>query len=95
MKKGPNHRAGVDAGFAALLAFARPCPGTTQHGRWATMRHSAAIILLMLYSPNPSLPMRKKADRITPASAGWRNLFRYRSLRPRPGVAEFVARLAQ
>jgi hypothetical protein len=33
--KGANKRAGVDAGFAVLLALGRPCPGTTQHGRSA------------------------------------------------------------
>jgi len=31
-----NYRAGVDAGFALLLAFERHCPGTTQHGRSTT-----------------------------------------------------------
>ena len=31
--RGANKLAGVDTGFAALLALGRPCPGTTQHGR--------------------------------------------------------------
>jgi hypothetical protein len=31
----PNHRAGVDAGFAFLFAFGSHWPGTTQHGRSA------------------------------------------------------------
>ena len=34
--KGANKRAGVDAGFAVLLALGRPGPGTTQHGRSAS-----------------------------------------------------------
>ena len=31
----PNHRAGVDAGFAILFASLGQWPGTTQHGRSA------------------------------------------------------------
>ena len=33
----PNHCAGVDAGLAALFAFAHHWPGTTQHDRSAEM----------------------------------------------------------
>jgi len=34
-----NHRAGVDAGFAALFPFGHGCPGTTQHGRSPSPHH--------------------------------------------------------
>src|SRR5690349_1269723 len=38
MNRKPNHRAGADAGFALVFAFARHWPGTAQHDRYANMR---------------------------------------------------------
>jgi hypothetical protein len=34
----PNKRASVDAGFGILLAIGRQWPGTTEHGRSATLQ---------------------------------------------------------